>query len=230
MANTQNQERKTTKRKFFIFLFILFWLAISLSNVKNSNVGWFLGLVLGFLMTLLLALVFVGLPCAIYNSIKNSAKRNKKIKEDMKAKGIRQIACFAHVYGLSIAENVICKISDYEDKYNFEANGVNFNLDKSKITDVCIKTDTEIQHQSVSSVGGAIAGRVLFGPLGAIIGGRAKTRKVKTTTQYLIFTYISNEEIKYICFDISSSSWAAKEMVMAYNLNKKVFESKTIDL
>lgn len=44
---------------------------------------------------------------------------------------------------------------------------------------MCIKTDKEIQQQYVSSVGGAVGGAVLFGPLGAITGGRAKKKTVK---------------------------------------------------
>ncbi|MEH2944892.1 hypothetical protein VSQ32_19130 [Lachnospiraceae bacterium KK002] len=56
---------------------------------------------------------------------------------------------------------------------------MNFELEKSKITDMCIKTDKEIQQQYVSSVGGAVGGAVLFGPLGAITGGRAKKKTVK---------------------------------------------------
>ena len=49
-----------------------------------------------------------------------------------------------------------------DDRYIFTSGTMNFELEKSKITDMCIKTDKEIQQQYVS-VGGA----VLFGPLGA---------------------------------------------------------------
>ncbi len=54
-----------------------------------------------------------------------------------------------------------------DDRYIFTSGTMNFELEKSKITDMCIKTDKEIQQQYVSSVGGAVGGAVLFGPLGA---------------------------------------------------------------
>ena len=83
---------------------------------------------------------------------------------------------------------------------------------------MCIKTDTEIQNQAVSSVGGAIAGGVMFGTLGAIIGGRAKTKKVKTITQYLIITYIGElGELKYIGFDIKNNSQSASKLVKEFH-------------
>lgn len=66
-----------------------------------------------------------------------------------------------------------------DDRYIFTSGTMNFELEKSKITDMCIKTDKEIQQQYVSSVGGAVGGAVLFGPLGAITGGRAKKKTVK---------------------------------------------------
>ena len=91
---------------------------------------------------------------------------------------------------------------------------------------MCVKTDTEIQQQAVSSIGGAIAGGVMFGPLGAIIGGRAKNKKVKTVTKYLIITYINdNEEIKYIGFDIQNNIMPACKLVTEFqqlNTNSNV--------
>lgn len=76
-----------------------------------------------------------------------------------------------------------------------------FELEKNKITDMCIKTDREIEQQYVSSVGGAVGGAVLFGAVGAIIGGRAKKKTVKNEIHnYFIITYQS-PDIKYIGFE-----------------------------
>ena len=55
-----------------------------------------------------------------------------------------------------------------------------FKLLKEKITDVTMTNDIEIQKNNVSSIGGAVSGAILFGALGAIIGGRAKNKKVKS--------------------------------------------------
>lgn len=146
----------------------------------------------------------------LFTSDERQAKREEKIakyNERMKT------CTMKHVNGLPIAENVDCKITSSGDKFIFSSGSMNFKLDKSKITDICIRTDTEIQEQYVSSVGGAVGGAMLFGALGAMIGGRAKKKKVKDEThQYLIITYKS-PAIKYIGFEIGFSIGSANAYV-----------------
>ena len=118
-----------------------------------------------------------------------------------------------HVNGLPIAEDVDCKITSTDDKFIFSSGVMNFELEKSKITDMCIKTDKEVQQQYVSSVGGAVGGAALFGPLGAMIGGRAKKKTVKHEVHhYLIITYQS-PDIKYIGFEIGFNMASANKYV-----------------
>lgn len=144
--------------------------------------------------------IFFGIVTFIL--LKPTAKdKQKKIDKQEKRKEKLKTCTMKHVYGLPIAEDVNCNITLTDDKYIFSSGSMNFELEKSKITDMCIKTDTEIQQQYVSSVGGAVVGGALFGPLGAMIGGRAKKKTVKHEIHnYLIITYQS-DEIKYIGFD-----------------------------
>lgn len=122
-----------------------------------------------------------------------------------------------HTYGLPVAEDV--KVTCYwcKDKVLFETSGASFNLSFDKLTDVVSKTEQEIQtatsnqQQYVSSLGRAATGAVMFGPLGAVIGGRARKKNVTTTTTissqisyYLIFTYVDNDEVKYIAIEMTS--------------------------
>lgn len=140
-----------------------------------------------------------------------------KAQKERKKQGVTVYTTFHHVNGLPIAENLLCEISSYVDRIDFKAGTTNIKLSREKITDMCIKTDTEIQKQAVSSVGGAIAGGVMFGPLGAIIGGRAKDKKVKTTTQYLIITYTGEQgELKYIGFDIKNDFLSANKLIKEF--------------
>lgn len=104
----------------------------------------------------------------------------------------------------------------YPDRIEFKAGTTNIKLSKEKITDMCIKTDIDIQNQVVSSVGGAVGGAMLFGPLGAMIGGRAKTKKVKNVTTYLIITYSSDNELKYIGFDTVNNPASAIKLVKEF--------------
>ena len=139
-----------------------------------------------------------------------------KKKEKKNFEGITIYTAFHHVNGLPIPENVLCEVFSYPDRIDFNSGTTEIKLPKEKITDISIKTDTEIQQQLVSSAGGAIAGAMLFGSLGAIIGGRVKTKKVKTTTNYLIITYKSENELKYIGFDIQNNPSSADKLVKEF--------------
>jgi hypothetical protein len=95
-----------------------------------------------------------------------------KKKEKKNFEGITIYTAFHHTDGLPIVENMLCEVFSYPDRMDFKAGTTEIKLSKDKITDMCIKTDIEIQQQAVSSVGGAIAGAALFGTLGAVIGGK----------------------------------------------------------
>lgn len=91
-----------------------------------------------------------------------------------------------------------------------------------------IKTDTEIQSQAVSSVGGAISGAMLFGVAGAIIGGRTKTKKLKNVSNYLIITYRSDAEgeLKFIVFDIKNNPSSAHKLVKEFQKSHTLSNTK----
>jgi len=183
------------------------------------------------LFVLILVLIaFVVFCIKMVGKTSKAKKAQKERVNQLKASGMLLQDTFAHVSGLSVAENVFCTIRSFADRYQFIANGVEMNLQRSKITDVSIKTDTEIQTQYVSSVGGAVGGAVLFGPLGAIIGGRAKQKKTKTVSQYLIITYWSGEnELKYICFDVTGRVYSAAKFVDEF-VKSRPAEARKIEL
>lgn len=61
-------------------------------------------------------------------------------------------------------------------------------------------------------------GAMLFGPIGAMIGGRTKEKVSRTIHSYLIFTYTNNNEIKYIAFDCTGNRNVHK-FIKEFNLN-----------
>lgn len=184
------------KRIAGVFTGLLCITGISIIFEERKSTGIFLIILFGALTFILLR------PTA--------KEKQKKIAKQEKRKEKLKTCTMKHVNGLPIAEDVNCNITLTDDKYIFSSGSMNFELEKSKITDICIKTDTEIQQQYVSSVGGAVVGGALFGPLGAMIGGRAKKKTVKHESHhYLIITYQS-DEIKYIGFDINYAAASAK--------------------
>lgn len=110
-----------------------------------------------------------------------------------------------HMAGLPIAAGVMCGFTFNPDGIEISGSGNSFRLGFDKTTDMQIKTDVDIQKSYVSSVGGAVGGAVLFGPLGAMVGGRAKEKTTKTIEYYFIVTYLKENTVEYVSFKISDS-------------------------
>jgi len=186
--------------------------------IGKSTLGEMLPLFI-FMGIMLLIIIFCIRMFFITSKAKN---RQKQEMNKLKKQGLTIYATLNHINGLPLAENLLCEVFSYPDRIEFKAGTTSIKLAREKITDMCLKFDTEIQNQMVSSIGGAIAGGVMFGTLGAIIGGRAKNKKVKTTTQYLIITYTEKQaELKYIGFDTKNNpSFATKLVKEFHELNR----------
>jgi len=162
------------------------------------------------IMPLIILGLIVGLIALIPILIIRKAKKKKRQKMVWNEQGIIIKDTFVHVSGLPLADGIEVTISVFEDKVEFEGSGTQITLARSRITDVSIKNETEIQTHFTSSIGGAVAGGVLFGPLGAIIGGRSKKKQTAQISSYLIFTYKKEDSVEYIAFDVTTSWTATK--------------------
>lgn len=189
-------------------------LAITYFAMSSTQEQTTLFIVLGIIMVVFTILLFRPTKKDKQKKAIKQEKHNEKLKT----------CIMKHINGLPIAENVNCTIVSSDDKYTFSSGSMHFELEKFKITDMCIKTDREIQEQYVSSIGGAVGGAVLFGSLGAMIGGRAKKKTVKKETHnYLIITYKS-PEIKYIGFEVGYNMASANMFIKDFK-SSNVLES-----
>lgn len=171
------------------------------------------------LVIMLLAALFV-LIISIPVCIIKSSQARKNQKKRMEELGCVVEVSLKHFTGLPIPENSPCTFQVYKDCYKTFCNGAEFKLDRTKVTDICLKTDVEIQKQSVSSIGGAIGGAMLFGPVGAMIGGRAKNKEIRTATTYLIVSYMKDDEMKYIAFEIPYLYGGIDKIIKDFKENK----------
>ena len=96
--------------------------------------------------------------------------------------------------GLDIPAGVPCNVEFYDDHIGIVALGREYKLPHRKIQNVSISTIKELQKQYVSSAGGAILGAAIAGPLGALIGGGAKQKTIRSNKHLLIFAYTPNED------------------------------------
>ena len=97
---------------------------------------------------------------------------------------------------------------------------------KEKIVDITIKKDIEIQKQYVSSVGKAVGGAIMFGTLGAIIGGRTKTKKTYDIDYYFIITYIKENQPEYISFICNGKVYDVKRIENSFKKSSQTANIK----
>lgn len=142
--------------------------------------------------------------------VDKKSKNRKTIHEAKKTKDATLFLKLPLFQGLAVPQNTLCDIFSCPTYYEFKLSNTTFKLDKNKVQDVSLKTDKEIQKYYTSSVGGAIGGAVLLGPLGAMIGGRTKKKIDTTVKTYLIFTYLKDNTVQYISFDATTSLAAHK--------------------
>ena len=163
-----------------------------------------------------------------------SGIRQHKIKRRVKAKqkeladaGVLWNGTLKHFAGLPLAGNLKCNVYYFADGIRIEGANQTFNISKDKIMDISVTDSSTIQKSYASSVGGAVGGAVMFGPIGAMIGGRAKERTSVVSTYYLVITYKSGEEIKYVAFEITGPSIASANKLV--NMFKQSWNSRTED-
>ena len=173
------------------------------------------------LCVLLLVIVIIRISKA-----RNKAQQQHNIK--MKELAATEEVTLKHTVGLPLAENTWCTVFYCEDKIVIIGGGTTFNLSFDKINDITMTTDVEIQKAYISSVGGAVAGGLLFGPLGAIVGGRTKKKESRQVTKYLIITYIKDEKTEYISFD-ATENFKAGKLITLFKQRPQV-QKATIEL
>ena len=189
-----------------------------LSTIPQSKRGLVMLLII---ISIPLALMIVASPFIIVLACKAHIQKNRKDKEERR-RGVTIHTALLHKFGLPILENSKCEVFSYADKIEFKSRTTVVTLARDKITDMAIKTYTQVRHQLVSSAGDAIAGAMAFGSIGASIGGRIRNEKIITSTKYLFITYTDNRRrISYLCFDITTypenmSKYYASELVREF--------------
>lgn len=178
----------------------------------------------------ILGFLFLVIIFSIYMLVKTTQARKaaKRSKKDLKNRvQADKVITLTHVAGLPLSEGSVCNLALTPDSIVIEKGPNSYNLSFSKVTDMCVKTDTDIRKAYVSSVGGAVGGAVLFGPLGAMIGGRTKEKVDTVTHSFFIITYSKDGGTDYISFECTGNP-SVFAFINAFEGTKRV--QKTVNL
>lgn len=156
-------------------------------------------------------LVFIAIIVYLIWGINYNMEENQKKKEEsdsISEKGKEYNAEYStkikHICGLPLSENSECVIHLCDSQIVIEGTGSIFKLKKNKILDMNIKTANEVKN----SISGAVGGAILFGPIGAFIGG-------SSTEFHRFFIIIYKDEEKKekcISFDMKDDLKSFKEI------------------
>ena len=91
-----------------------------------------------------------------------------------------------------------------------------FNLEVEKVSNIQIMDERQIKQVVEQAAPGMILGAAAFGLLGAMVGGRNKTKEKISVRNLLIIDYISNGE-KQIIIDISNDLKDSTKIVKRFH-------------
>ena len=134
---------------------------------------------------------------------------------------------FTHLFGLPLVEGARCTIFLEDGSIRINGQSVDFIIDKEKLRDISVQKNVEQYRQAVSSTGGALAGAIAFGALGAAIGGRTRMKTYNPVQKALVITYDKDDTVQCIAFKYNFRAYRLTEK---FAKTRPRFDSKTIKL
>jgi hypothetical protein len=116
------------------------------------------------------------------------------------------------IEGLPVPQNTSLNIKLTPNGLSIIGNGQEFEIEVSKLTLLDVKSDVEMEKIVQQSAPGMIIGAVTFGLIGAMVGGRVKTKEKRVVSHFLIINYQSDES-KTIVIEVTKDWFNAAGLV-----------------
>lgn len=170
-------------------------------------------------------IVFIALFIFNLVSYNKTKGKNNKTKENKPSKPIKPSAQTVGMLidGLPVPVSVPVAVYLYENRVDLEAvtgtasPNQKFSLDINKIQRVSLLNESQIQQVIKQSAPGMIIGAAAFGVLGAMIGGRVKTKQTTVISHLLLIDYTSDGESKQILLNVSNDIFQATTFAKKVN-------------
>lgn len=133
------------------------------------------------------------------------------------------------VEGLPIPQNSDLTIKLTPDELSITGSGQEFEINFSKLTLVDIKNDVEMEKVIQQSAPGMIIGAATFGIIGAMVGGRVKTKEKRKVSHFLLISY-QTDELKTIVIETTKDWYNAAALVDLFRKLKPATTTQKVSL
>lgn len=133
------------------------------------------------------------------------------------------------IEGLPIPQSTDLHLKLSPSTLSIVGNGQEFEINFEKLSLVDMKSDVEMEKIIQQSLPGMVIGAATFGVIGAMIGGRVKTKEKRNVNHFLIVNYQS-DDLKTIIIDVTKDWHNAAGLVDYFRKIKPQSESIKISL
>lgn len=133
--------------------------------------------------------------------------------------------CFVK-YGLDLGKNTLVDLVVDDSKLLIETKAGKYQIPYERIQEVAHTRETELMRKGKNMIGRAAAGGLLFGPVGAIVGGVTGIGDKKVKGNFVVVQYLnSQDEEAHIIFSpggFFTAEQLAKKLMEATGLGDTV--------
>lgn len=157
--------------------------------------------------------LLVGIILSVFRGKTPEEKEEMKRREERYQMESDRKMTADHITGLPVPDGMSCGLEFMGDALNIRSCGNLIHLSCDRMIGAVLKTNVEIQIEHTSNAGGAMAGALEFGWLGALLFGGVKKIETEISSYFLIVTYISDHDQKkpeYLVFRVEEDQKALR--------------------
>lgn len=179
------------------FTFII-WTMIAGANGTLSSEETYIG-------DIIQTSFFIGLGLAVltivYYVVRTTKINKARRQEFLKRTGCVKMGEMPHICGLPVIKGAMCQVGINNQEFVFQKEDKLITLPLNRVIDVGVKNKEEIRSYYVSNAGTAIAGGMMFGEIGALLGGQPEKVTETIRSQFFIIIYHDGNSVSTLMFD-----------------------------
>lgn len=164
-------------------------------------------MIVAVITILLVFILFAWSISKMFEQHNNKKQQMSMMKEERQSRTyVAKLDDCEIIEGLEVSVKSSCNVTLTRDELIISCVGIDYNLSRSRILGAALKMANELTGAVSANIGGAVAGGLLFGGVGAIVGGMSSSER--ENRRYLIVNYLDKQnEIKVLCIYIKGKPY-----------------------